>query len=269
MSSPTSTGRQHLANDDLGVRPVQDRVPILVGGHSQRVVSIAAWQADVFQFTGLTHDPASGRLSAGGLRQPASSRALGLGAVDSTSVVAAVVALVSVVSSFLLAFQAQRAAREAAARERSAARATAFRDEQVDVIERALLECAEVLNQAYAIHNRWALSGEPHTSYEVTPRSGPGALDPNREGIDAHEYYGTRMDEFHRRCRLIQLLANRIGDDDVRRSMHHFVGRTENYRLLESIDEMTVQISEIQASLDELFTRGGSYSRELFVVERS
>lgn len=41
--------------DDLGVRPAQSRVPILVGGHGRRVVGLAARHADVFQFTGLVH----------------------------------------------------------------------------------------------------------------------------------------------------------------------------------------------------------------------
>lgn len=41
--------------DDLGVRPAQEHVPFLVGGHGRRVVSTAARFADVFQFTGLVH----------------------------------------------------------------------------------------------------------------------------------------------------------------------------------------------------------------------
>ena len=44
----------HVAVDDLGVRPVQDRVPILVGGNGRRVVGLAARHADTFQYTGLT-----------------------------------------------------------------------------------------------------------------------------------------------------------------------------------------------------------------------
>lgn len=40
---------------DLGVRAVQDEVPILVGGHGRRVVEAAARWANIFQFTGLTH----------------------------------------------------------------------------------------------------------------------------------------------------------------------------------------------------------------------
>ncbi len=55
-----------LAVDDLGVQPHQDHVPILVGGHGRRVVTIAARQADMFQFTGLTHDPTSGQPAPGG-----------------------------------------------------------------------------------------------------------------------------------------------------------------------------------------------------------
>ncbi|MBO0732491.1 MAG: TIGR03621 family F420-dependent LLM class oxidoreductase [Acidimicrobiaceae bacterium] len=48
-----------LAIPDLGVRPVQDHVPFLVGGHGRRVVGIAGQFADIFQFTGLTHGPGS------------------------------------------------------------------------------------------------------------------------------------------------------------------------------------------------------------------
>ena len=41
--------------DELGIRPVQARVPLLIGGHGRRVVTNAARHADIFQFTGLTH----------------------------------------------------------------------------------------------------------------------------------------------------------------------------------------------------------------------
>lgn len=47
----------HLAIDDLGVRPAQERVPILVGGYGRRVLGIAARLADIVQLTGLTHGP--------------------------------------------------------------------------------------------------------------------------------------------------------------------------------------------------------------------
>jgi probable F420-dependent oxidoreductase len=46
-----------VALDDLGVRPVQDRVPMLIGGFGRRVIAIAAQHADIFQFTGLTDRP--------------------------------------------------------------------------------------------------------------------------------------------------------------------------------------------------------------------
>jgi probable F420-dependent oxidoreductase len=55
----------HLAISDLGVRPVQAHVPLLIGGHGKRVVGIAARHADIFQFTGLTHGE-GGEPSAGG-----------------------------------------------------------------------------------------------------------------------------------------------------------------------------------------------------------
>ena len=40
---------------DLGIRPLQERVPMLIGGHGRRVVALAGQYADIFQFTGLTH----------------------------------------------------------------------------------------------------------------------------------------------------------------------------------------------------------------------
>ncbi len=65
----------HLAVEDLGVRPVQQHVPLLIGGHGRRVVGIAARHADIFQFTGLTHgeggDPAPGGFAIDAVRQRA------------------------------------------------------------------------------------------------------------------------------------------------------------------------------------------------------
>jgi len=55
----------HVALDALGVRPLQDRIPILIGGFGRRVVTIAAEFADIFQFTGLS-DAADGSVAAGG-----------------------------------------------------------------------------------------------------------------------------------------------------------------------------------------------------------
>jgi probable F420-dependent oxidoreductase len=51
-------GRYHrLSIADLGIRPVQDHVPFLVGGYGSRVIRAAGRVADIFQFTGLTHQP--------------------------------------------------------------------------------------------------------------------------------------------------------------------------------------------------------------------
>lgn len=52
---------------DLGVRPASGHVPILVGGHGKRVVELAGRHADMFQFTGLSHDPSTGSPSLDGL----------------------------------------------------------------------------------------------------------------------------------------------------------------------------------------------------------
>jgi probable F420-dependent oxidoreductase len=49
-----------VAVDDLGVRPAADRVPFLIGGYGRRVVAVAADHADIFQLTGIAHDPATG-----------------------------------------------------------------------------------------------------------------------------------------------------------------------------------------------------------------
>ena len=40
---------------DMGIEPVQERIPFLIGGHGPRVVAMAAQHAEIFQFTGLTH----------------------------------------------------------------------------------------------------------------------------------------------------------------------------------------------------------------------
>lgn len=59
-------GEHHRVDvEDLGVRPIQEHVPLLIGGHGKRVVGIAARHADTFQFTGLTHGE-DGTLAAGG-----------------------------------------------------------------------------------------------------------------------------------------------------------------------------------------------------------
>lgn len=51
--------------DELGIRPAQQRVPFLIGGHGRRVVGLGGRHADIFQFTGLTHDE-DGAPSGGG-----------------------------------------------------------------------------------------------------------------------------------------------------------------------------------------------------------
>ena len=60
-------GEHHQVHvEKFGVRPLQEHVPILLGGHGRRVVGIAARHADIFQFTGLTHDPVDGSPQGGG-----------------------------------------------------------------------------------------------------------------------------------------------------------------------------------------------------------
>jgi probable F420-dependent oxidoreductase len=59
-------GEHHTVHlEALGVRPVQERLPFLIGGFGRRVIGIAARFADIVQFTGLT-DKADGSLEAGG-----------------------------------------------------------------------------------------------------------------------------------------------------------------------------------------------------------
>ena len=58
-------GHHTVALDKLGVRPVQQHVPFLIGGFGRRVVSLAARFADIFQFTGLSDNP-DGTIAAGG-----------------------------------------------------------------------------------------------------------------------------------------------------------------------------------------------------------
>jgi len=62
----TFEGEHHTVSiDELGVMPVQERLPFLIGGHGPRVVALAGRHADIFQFTGLTHAP-DGTPSGGG-----------------------------------------------------------------------------------------------------------------------------------------------------------------------------------------------------------
>ena len=59
-------GEHHQVSiDDFGLKPVQPRLPLLIGGHGRRVVTLAAKHADIFQFTGLTH-ASDGTPSGGG-----------------------------------------------------------------------------------------------------------------------------------------------------------------------------------------------------------
>ena len=56
QGSCTFAGEHHQIDmPDLGIRPVQDHIPFLVGGHGRRVVTLAGHHADIFQYTGLTH----------------------------------------------------------------------------------------------------------------------------------------------------------------------------------------------------------------------
>jgi probable F420-dependent oxidoreductase len=52
--------------NEIGLRPTQFHVPLLIGGHGQRMVHIAARFADIFQFTGLGHDRVTGTPNASG-----------------------------------------------------------------------------------------------------------------------------------------------------------------------------------------------------------
>ena len=62
LRSLLDTGAAHIEGEHesvrlaaLGVRPAQERVPFLIGGHGRRVVGLGGRFADIFQFTGLTH----------------------------------------------------------------------------------------------------------------------------------------------------------------------------------------------------------------------
>jgi probable F420-dependent oxidoreductase len=58
VESATMLGEHvQITDAKLGVRPIQARLPILIGGHGRRVVGIAAKHADIYQFTGLIHGP--------------------------------------------------------------------------------------------------------------------------------------------------------------------------------------------------------------------
>jgi len=52
--------------DEVGLRPKQAHIPLLIGGFGPRMVRLAGRFADIFQFTGLGEDPATGALDASG-----------------------------------------------------------------------------------------------------------------------------------------------------------------------------------------------------------
>jgi len=50
------SGEHHQIDvEQIGVRPIQEQVPFLIGGHGRRVVTLAGQYASIFQFTGLVH----------------------------------------------------------------------------------------------------------------------------------------------------------------------------------------------------------------------
>jgi probable F420-dependent oxidoreductase len=66
--SADMAGAHHtLAVTELGIRPTQARVPFLIGGNGRRLVALAGRYADIFQFTGLTHEE-GGKPGPGGFR---------------------------------------------------------------------------------------------------------------------------------------------------------------------------------------------------------
>jgi probable F420-dependent oxidoreductase len=54
--SAQADGPYQVEVSDLGVRPIQQRVPLLLGGHGRRVVGLAGRCSDIFQYTGLVHE---------------------------------------------------------------------------------------------------------------------------------------------------------------------------------------------------------------------
>lgn len=64
VGSVESNGRHHhLAVTDMGVRPIQGHLPLLVGGNGYHLIQVAAQFADIFQFTGVTFGPYGPELS--------------------------------------------------------------------------------------------------------------------------------------------------------------------------------------------------------------
>lgn len=65
-SSCSFEGKYHKVEiEHLGIGPVQQQIPLLIGGHGKRVVSLAASYADIFQYTGLVHGPDGSPTAAG------------------------------------------------------------------------------------------------------------------------------------------------------------------------------------------------------------
>ncbi len=63
-SAALSGSEISVSVDSLGVEPVQERLPIWIGGSGKRVVTLAGQLADGLQLTGMSHQADTGKLQA-------------------------------------------------------------------------------------------------------------------------------------------------------------------------------------------------------------
>jgi hypothetical protein len=172
------------------------------------------------------------------------------------------VALVSVVTTAVLAIRAQRSLREERDDDRRWQASIAYRTDQTQVVEQALQLATDLLNHVYAIEFHWRRSGPKRT--EVAEGSGPGSVDDPPESVT--DFYGTNMASFHAQLNKLQIAAYRVESSSFREATLRYAADLDGFRHFKTLDEGASLLQELQRQVDLLLEAGGEYIRGMFRV---